>query len=168
MSHTSGLVSEEEDSALLETSWKSLFNFTSRKHLPILATGSIFALLAGCVTPVLAVLLGNVFDAFTSFGAGQSDAGTLHSKIATNCLGMVGLGAAGWFLNGAYFMIFVAFGEFQASSIRGKVFVELLRRDVEWFEAQREGSGAFLSGIQACVFHPHESNKMINKQAQSH
>lgn len=133
----------------LETSWKTLFSFTSRKHLPVLITGSIFALFAGCVTPILAVLLGNVFDAFTSFGAGQADADTLRSKIATNCLGMVGLGAAGWFLNGAYFMIFVAFGEFQAASIRRKVFQELLKRDIEWFEAQREGSGAFLSGIQA-------------------
>ncbi|KAJ5778100.1 hypothetical protein N7520_001346 [Penicillium odoratum] len=135
----------------IQTSWKSLSSFTSRKHLPILITGSIFALFAGCVTPILAVLLGNVFDAFTSFGAGQSDADTLRSKIAANCLGMVGLGAAGWFLNGAYFMIFVAFGEFQAASIRGKVFTELLKRDIEWFEAQREGSGAFLSGIQAYI-----------------
>lgn len=152
MSHSSCTDSdggEDGEPVRIQTSWKSLFNFTSRKHLPILITGSLFALCAGCVTPVLAVLLGNVFEAFTTFGAGQSDAGTLRSTIATNCLGMVGLGAAGWFLNGAYFMIFVAFGEFQASSIRGKVFVELLRRDIEWFEAQREGSGAFLSGIQA-------------------
>lgn len=133
----------------LETSWKTLFSFTSRKHLPVLITGSIFALFAGCVTPILAVLLGNVFDAFTSFGAGKADADTLRSKIATNCLGMVGLGAAGWLLNGAYFMIFVAFGEFQAANIRQKVFSELLKRNIEWFEAQREGSGAFLSSIQA-------------------
>ncbi|KAJ5810192.1 uncharacterized protein N7503_002410 [Penicillium pulvis] len=142
---------QNEPGPRLETSWKTLFSFTSRKHLPVLITGSIFALFAGCVTPILAVLLGNVFDAFTSFGAGQADADTLRSKIATNCLGMVGLGAAGWFLNGAYFMIFVAFGEFQAASIRRKVFVELLKRDIEWFEAQREGSGAFLSGIQAHI-----------------
>ncbi|KAJ6017759.1 hypothetical protein N7451_001138 [Penicillium sp. IBT 35674x] len=142
---------QNEPGPRLETSWKTLFSFTSRKHLPVLITGSIFALFAGCVTPILAVLLGNVFDAFTSFGARQTDAGALRSKIATNCLGMVGLGAAGWFLNGAYFMIFVAFGEFQAASIRQKVFVELLKRDIKWFEAQQEGSGAFLSGIQAHI-----------------
>jgi ATP-binding cassette subfamily B (MDR/TAP) protein 1 len=62
---------------------------------------------------------------------------------------MVGLGVAGCFLNGAYYALFVAFGELQASSIRGNVFIELLKWDVEWFEAQREGSGAFLSAIQA-------------------
>lgn len=130
-------------------SWKSLFGFTTRKHLPTLAVGAGAAFLAGCVTPALAIFLGNVFDLFTSFGAGQMQSDTLMSQIVMNCLGMVGLGAAGWLLNGAYFGIFVAFGEIQAWDIRRMVLVSLLKRDIEWFEAQHEGSGAFLSGIQA-------------------
>ncbi|KAJ5579811.1 ABC transporter integral membrane type 1 [Penicillium hispanicum] len=140
-----------ENAPAFKPSWKSLFFFTTRKHIPALVVGSLFALFAGCVTPVLAVLLGDVFDSFTSFGAGQIDTDGLHGRIITSCFGMIGLGAAGWFLNGAYFMVFVAFGELQAASIRSKVFVELLKRDVEWFEAQTEGSGAFLSGIQAQI-----------------
>jgi ATP-binding cassette subfamily B (MDR/TAP) protein 1 len=130
-------------------SWKSLFGFTTRRHLPTLILGSIFALVASCVTPVLAIFLGNVFDSFTSFGAGQIDTGGLREKIVRNCVGMIGLGAAGWFLNGVYFALFVAFGEMHASGIRSQVFLELLKRDVEWFEARGEGSGALLSGIQA-------------------
>jgi ATP-binding cassette subfamily B (MDR/TAP) protein 1 len=109
----------------------------------------VLALLAGCVTPVIAIFLGNVFDAFTSFGAGQIAIDGLRSQIVASCLGMLGLGAAGWFLNSAYFAVFVAFGELQASNIRSKVFAELIQRDIEWFEAQKEGSGAFLSGVQA-------------------
>lgn len=139
----------ERDSPRMKPNWKSLFGFTTRKHLPTLILGSISALIASCVTPALAVFLGNVFDSFTSFGSGQINAGKLRSEIVANCFGMIGLGVAGWFLNGAYFASFVAFGELQASSVRSKVFVELLKRDVEWFEAQREGAGAFLSGIQA-------------------
>ncbi|KAJ6161456.1 ABC transporter integral membrane type 1 [Penicillium chermesinum] len=133
----------------IRTSWKSLATFTASQHVPVLALGTLFALLAGCVTPVLAVLLGNMFDAFTSFGAGHSNANSLRSTMITNCLGMVGLAGAGLVLNGAYFMVFVAFGEIQASVIRDKVFEELLKRDVEWFEAHKEGMGAFLSGIQS-------------------
>ncbi|KAJ5276409.1 hypothetical protein N7524_002562 [Penicillium chrysogenum] len=133
--------------------WKSLFGFTTRRHLPTLIFGSIFALVASCVTPALAVFLGNVFDSFTSFGADQIDAKGLHGQVITSCLGMIGLGVAGWFLNGAYYALFVAFGEMQASVIRSQVFLELLNRDVEWFEAKSEGSGALLSGIQA---HIHE------------
>ncbi|KAJ6187515.1 hypothetical protein N7519_002423 [Penicillium mononematosum] len=133
--------------------WKSLFGFTTRRHLPTLIFGFIFALVASCVTPALAVFLGNVFDSFTSFGADQIDAKGLHGQVITSCLGMIGLGVAGWFLNGAYYALFVAFGEMQASVIRSQVFLELLNRDVEWFEAKSEGSGALLSGIQA---HIHE------------
>lgn len=149
---------DTDGTAGLKPSWKSLFGFTTQPHLPAFIIGALLALLAGCVTPALAIYLGNVFDAFTAFGAGQTGAGELRDRIATNCLGMVGLGAAGWFLNGAYFAIFVAFGELQVSTIRSRVFVELLKRDFEWFEAQKEGSGAFLSGIQACVpiFHVNE------------
>lgn len=140
---------EHDGAAVLKPSWKSLFGFTTQKHLSTLVLGATLALFAGCVTPVLAIFLGNVFDLFTSFGAGQTDAAELRSKIVTNCFGMMGLGAAGWFLNGAYFATFVVFGEYQAFSIRNKVFAKLLNRDVAWFEGQREGSGAFLSGIQA-------------------
>lgn len=129
--------------------WKSLFGFTTRKHLPTLAVGTVAALLAGCVTPALAIFLGNVFDLFTALGAAQTPSNNFMSQIVMNCLGMVGLGAAGWLLNGAYFGIFIAFGEVQAWNIRKMVFVNLLKREIEWFEAQREGSGAFLSGIQA-------------------
>lgn len=140
---------QHNNDGMSKPSWKSLFDFTTRKHLPTLAAGAVAALLAGCVTPALAIFLGNVFDLFTSFGAGQMSSDTLMSQIVMNCLGMVGLATAGWLLNGAYFGIFVAFGEIQAWSIRKMVFVNLLKRDIGWFEAQREGSGAFLSGIQA-------------------
>lgn len=140
---------EHGDDAISMPSWKSLFGFTTRKHLPSLTVGAVVALLAGCVTPVLAIFLGNVFNIFTDFGAGQISVDGLRSQIVTNCLGMIGLGAAGWLLNGTYFAMFVAFGEMQASTIRRNIFVDLLKRDVEWFEARSEGSGAFLSGIQA-------------------
>lgn len=140
---------EHDEIAAVSPSWKSLFGFTSRRHLPTLISGSIFALIASCVTPALAIFLGNVFDSFTSFGAGLTDPQDLQRLIIKNCLGMIGLGAAGWVLNGAYYALFVAFGEMQASAIRSEVFAELLKRDVQWFEAQSEGTGAFLSGVQA-------------------
>ncbi|CAG8338777.1 unnamed protein product [Penicillium salamii] len=145
---------ENDDSNASTTtspSWKSLFGFTSRRHLPTLVLGSILALIASCVTPALAIFLGNVFDSFTSFGAGLTDPQSLQTSIIQNCFGMIGLGAAGWLLNGAYYAFFVAFGEMQASAIRSDIFIELLKRDVQWFEAQSEGSGAFLSRVQANI-----------------
>jgi ATP-binding cassette subfamily B (MDR/TAP) protein 1 len=142
-------IDKEAMAADTNPSWMSLFGFTTRRHLPTLILGSIFALIASCVTPALAIFLGDVFDSFTSFGAELTDAQGLRGQTIKSCLGMIGLGTAGWFLNGAYYAFFVAFGEMQASSIRSDLFMELLKRDVQWFEAQSEGSGAFLSRVQA-------------------
>ena len=133
----------------IRPTWKGLFGFTTRAHIPTLVFGVLTALLAGCVTPALAIFLGNLFDTFTTYGAGQIDSQLLHSKVASNCLRVVAVGVAGWLLNGAYFTAFVGFGELQAFTARSKIFSELLYRDVEWFEARREGSGAFLSSVQA-------------------
>ncbi|KAF7714426.1 Uncharacterized protein PECH_001368 [Penicillium ucsense] len=132
-------------------SWKNLLCFTDRRHMLPLLTGAVLALLAGLVTPALAIFLGNVFDIFTSYGAGQITFEDLHSKIVASCFGMLGLGAAGWVLSSAYFAVFIAFGELQASNIRKRLFAELIKRDVGWYEAQSEGSGALFSGIQAYV-----------------
>ena len=129
--------------------WKSLFYFSNRRHIPIIIAGSVFALLAGCVTTALAIFLGDVFNAFTAFGDGDIEYDGLHSKILSGALGMIALGAAGRFLNGVYYAAFMIFGEFQASTVQREIFIELLSRDVEWFEAQEEGSGALLSRIQA-------------------
>ncbi|KAJ5222393.1 ABC transporter integral membrane type 1 [Penicillium citrinum] len=131
--------------------WKSLFYFSNRRHIPIIIAGSVFALLAGCVTTALAIFLGDVFNAFTAFGDGDIEYDGLHSKILSGALGMIALGAAGWFLNGVYYAAFMIFGEFQASTVQREIFIELLSRDVEWFEAQEEGSGALLSRIQAQI-----------------
>ena len=140
---------ELQDDCPDETPWKSLFTFTCRKHLAVVIIGAFFAICAGFITPIFAIFLGRVFEEFTSYGAGQITASTLRSKITANCIKIVILGVADWGLNTAYYGIFVGAGEFYAERIREKVFRELLKRDIEWFEAQKEGSGALLSGIQA-------------------
>lgn len=139
----------EEIWSKIRPSWKGLFGFTTRTHIPTLVFGALTALLAGCVTPALAIFLGNLFNTFTTYGAGQIDAQLLRSNVASNCLRVVVVGVAGWLLNGAYFTAFVGFGELQAFTVRNQIFSGLLYRDVEWFEARREGSGAFLSSVQA-------------------
>lgn len=137
------------DPSDVKPSWGSLFTFTRRAHLPTLIIGTVFALLAGCVTPTLAIFLGNLFDAFTEFGSGRANGDELHAKVASNCLAMFGLGSAGWLLNGAYLAAFIGFGELQAYTLRRRLFTDLLKRDVGWFEARHEGVGALLSLVQA-------------------
>ncbi|KAJ5681901.1 ABC transporter integral membrane type 1 [Penicillium maclennaniae] len=108
--------------------------------------------LSGLCDTTSRYITGKYFRRIHSIWRGGTGADYLRDTVTTNCIGVLGLAAAGWFLNSAYYATFVAFGELQASSIRTSVFVELLKRDVAWFESQEEGSGALLSGIQAQVY----------------
>lgn len=129
--------------------WLSLFRFTAKRHLPVLFLGVFLAVAASLTTPAMAVLLGNIFNTFTLFGAGSISGQSLVEKVTSGCVGLACLGAVSWALNASYFTLFIIFGELQASSSRGKLFEELLKRNLEWFETQQDGTGAFLSSLQA-------------------
>lgn len=139
------------ESAQLRATWGSLFNFTTRSHLPTLILSLIFALAAGLVLPALAVVLGSVFDIFASFSPVSSSLEDLLQEVVSCCVQLVGLGTVSWLLGSGYFAFFTAFGEQQAGNARNKVFSELLKRDVEWFQMQKDGTGAFLSVLQAQI-----------------
>ncbi|OJJ40957.1 hypothetical protein ASPWEDRAFT_100010 [Aspergillus wentii DTO 134E9] len=129
----------------------SLFNFTTKKHIPTLVSGLVFSLAASLSTLVFAILLGKIFNSFMVFGAGEISSQDLIKGITTDCIGLAGLGAAGWVLNAGYFTLFVAFGELQVANARGRVFERLLKRDLQWFQTQQDGTGAFLSSLQAQI-----------------
>ena len=144
-----GIRSKTTPERTSKSGWLSLFKFTTKKHVPILVSGVLLALAASLTTPALAVLLGNIFDSFTIYGAGGTTGHELVEKITNGCIGLACLGAVSWALNASYFTLFVLFGELQASSARGTLFEQLLKRNLEWFETQQDGTGAFLSSLQA-------------------
>lgn len=126
-----------------------LFSFTTKKHIPTLTLAILFAFVASIATPTLAVILGQIFNAFTLFGGGRITADELSRTTIKFCIGLAGLGSASWLLNGLYFITFVIFGELQVAQARCGLFKGLLKKNQEWFETQKDGSRAFLSGVQA-------------------
>ncbi|EAW10345.1 ABC transporter ATP-binding protein [Aspergillus clavatus NRRL 1] len=132
-------------------SWMSLFNFTTRSHSATLSLAIVFAFLASSITPIFAILLGEIFNSFTLFGGGQLSNDGLLQDVARNGIGLAGLGVASWILNGVYFTLFIIFGELQVSNARITLFEGLLERDQEWFETQKDGTKAHLSYLQAQI-----------------
>ncbi|KAL5689404.1 hypothetical protein EMGR_008802 [Emarellia grisea] len=130
---------------------KTASSFTTKNHLPTLSLAMALALLASSVTPIFAILLGDIFHSFTSFGGGDISGDDLLRKVKRNGIALSGLGIASWVLNGTYFSLFIVFGELQVSNARTRIFEELLRRDQEWFETHKDGSNAFLSYLQAQI-----------------
>lgn len=132
----------------LKSKWLSLFNFTIRKHLVPLLSALFLTIGAGILLPVTAIFLGNLFDAFSNFGAEKTTGDQLQERVVNNCIILVALGAATWVLNGGYFTLWVAFGELQAKCVRELLFEDMLRKDLEWFEMRKDGMGAFLPRLQ--------------------
>jgi ATP-binding cassette subfamily B (MDR/TAP) protein 1 len=139
---------ENRDETRLAASWKALFVFTSRKHTLTIAVVSTLTLLAGLVIPSFAIYLGKLFDSFTKFGAGAISGSQLLAEVYDGCLTLLGLGAVGWCINGNYFVFWIIFGGLQATSARKRLFRDLLKQEVRWFDMRKEGIGAFLSHAQ--------------------
>ncbi|KAL4887973.1 P-loop containing nucleoside triphosphate hydrolase protein [Aspergillus ambiguus] len=126
----------------------TLFNFTQKKHIPTLAFAILFAFIASLATPALALILGDIFNAFTLFGGGAISSQELSRTTSKFCIALAGVGAAGWFFHGFYFITFVIFGELQVATARCELFNGLLEKDQEWFETLQSGSKTFSSSIQ--------------------
>ncbi len=128
--------------------WRSLFAFTTKKHTLPLCLALLLSMGSGIVSPLLAIFLGRIFDAFTNFGSGTLGEDEFRNDISTYSSYLAGLGLASWLLNGTFFMSWLAFGEVQARTCRGRIFNGLLDKPTEWYDTKKSGIGALVPRLQ--------------------
>lgn len=131
-----------------KSKWKTLFNFSSRQHVPILMAALFLSAAAGITGPALAIFFGKIFDAFSAYGSGAADGKTLMHKVSTDAIYLCVLGGSVWSLKGGYFALWMVFGELQAKNARDLLFQNLLEKDFEWYEMRTSGIGALLPRLQ--------------------
>lgn len=144
-------IAEDHHELLQQMSWKGLFSFTTRKHVPILCAALFFAFIAALTLPAMAVLFGLIFRQFTDFASGKISSSDLLHNASNYCIYLTAVCAGTWFTNSIYFMLFLAFSELQARSARERIFNTLLEKDMEWYDAQESGITALLPTIQMYV-----------------
>ena len=145
---SSATTKTEQGGKKLKASWKTLFNFTTRKHAATLVPGVGCALGASLAIPVLTFVLGAQFEVLAAYTSGRLPPSEFRENVETLCLALTIVGGLSWLLNSAYSTLFMVFGEQQAANARHVLFFELMKRDFEWFQAQKDGTGAFLSAVQ--------------------
>ena len=128
--------------------WRSLFAFTTRKHLPVLSLALTLSVASGILVPALAYLLGKLFDCFTKFGAGIYDGSELVKKVSTYSIALTVLGSLSGILNAGYFALWLVFGELQAKCARDRLFEDMLRKDMEWYDMRKDGVEALIQRLQ--------------------
>lgn len=137
-----------EDEKSYGHGWMSLFNFTDKRHTLALAAAVLFSVISGLVVPATAILLGNIFGSFTSFGGGQISSDEMMGEVTSYVLFLVVLGVASWFFSGAFFACWLMFGELQAEVAREKLFEGLVDKDMEWYDMRKSGVAGLISGVQ--------------------
>ena len=133
------------------TSWRALFNFTSRVHVIPLSIALSFSIASGIVTPALSIFLGKLFDFFTQYGAGQISGPDLVSKVSRYGLYLVGLGCVSGVLNASFYTSWLVFGETQAKAVRGKLFDGMMQKEMEWYDMREAGIDTLISRLQTQV-----------------
>ncbi|KAI9766609.1 MAG: hypothetical protein M1840_006420 [Geoglossum simile] len=146
-----GMLGDDEPNYKGRAGWRSLFTFTTKRHHVTLFFAAAFSVLSGIVTPTVSIVLGNIFDDFTRFGAHQLSRHELVSRITTSCLALVGIASLSWFLNSAFYLLWMVFGELQAKTVRDKLFEGLLNRDIEWYDKRKDGIGALIPRCQTQI-----------------
>jgi ATP-binding cassette subfamily B (MDR/TAP) protein 1 len=132
----------------LNSSWRSLFTCTTRKHAVAIAIAVISTLTSALFRPTAAILFGKIFSILTKFSAGTATAEeTLHG-VAKWCTALVGLGGSAWIVGRASLFPWMAFGEAQARSVRHKMFEGMSDKEMEWYDLRPDGTGSLLIRIQ--------------------
>lgn len=135
----------------IKSSFKSLFTFTTKKHISNIVPCIIFAIISGVLKPISAIFYGNIFGTLTNFGAGVLTAQETLQQVSKWCIAITILGGAVWLFEGLFLCSWMVFGELQARSVREKLFAGMLEKDLEWFDLRKDGIGSLLIRIETYV-----------------
>ncbi|KAI1407160.1 P-loop containing nucleoside triphosphate hydrolase protein [Hypoxylon sp. FL1857] len=129
-------------------SLKHLFTFTTWQHCGPLVAGLVASSLSGALRTSLAILIGKIFEVISEFGSEQLNGPDTLSQVSSWCIILTLIGGAGWLVNFAFMFSWIVFSELQARNIRQQMFRALLRKDMEWFDAQEDGVASLLVRMQ--------------------
>ena len=132
----------------ITTTWRSLFSFTTRQHAPAIVFIVLSTIASGALKPVAAIFFGYSFTSLSKYGSGIITAPEVVHEVSIWSIALCVLGVASWFFEGLFLLSWMLFGELQAKSVREKLFVGMLEKDMEWYDLREDGIGSLLIRIQ--------------------
>lgn len=137
-----------EDASTDRASWKALFTFTTKQHLPVLVSAILVCVAGGVVQPIQVIFVGRIYKSFTDFGGGLTGSDYFRDTVRDNVLIMLGLSLAGCLLNAAFLALWIGFGELQAKNARHRLFHGLLAKPLAFFDTLPSGISALSPRLQ--------------------
>lgn len=131
-----------------KSTFKHLFTFTPRRHIPLLTLSFATAALVAAGRTAYAILLGRIFEDVSRFGAGMLSPADFLALISQWAVWMCVLGLGMWAFSTVDVAAWVVGGELRARTVREVVFASLLGRGMAWLDGRGEGVGALVAGVQ--------------------
>lgn len=132
-------------------SWRSLFNFTTNEHRGHLCISIALVIASGLLEPCFAILLGDVFNQFTEFGARRVENAIFEGQIARLSKHIALLGLGTWLVDWLFLSGWLVFGELQALVARTRIYHGLIQKPMVWYDARRPGMTAPAPRLQSYV-----------------
>ena len=136
----------------LRPHWSSLFIFTTKAHIFTLLAALVVSIISGLIIPTLALFLGMIFNSFTEYGTGSITGDKLLASVSRNVTYLAILASANYVLSSGYFILWLIFGELQAKSAHDKVYNDMLRKEMEWFDMRKAGVSALMPRLQTFAY----------------
>ncbi|KAK1830120.1 alpha-factor-transporting ATPase [Podospora conica] len=134
-----------------QSSFKDLFAFTRRAHLPILTSAFFTAALVAAARTGYAVLTGRIFETVTRFGAGAISADEYLAEVSRWCGYLCLLGLAMWLVASLDMALWIATGELRARAAREALFRAFLKKTMAWYDARESGTSSLLVGVHTQI-----------------
>ena len=129
-------------------SWRCLFSFAKRQHIPTAISAAFWSIGAGASQPITAILYGKLFTEITRFGIGQLTAQQFLHNVSIWCSALAIAAGGSWIVHGASLSSWMVFGELQAKSARTEIFNSMLEKELQWYDSKEDGIGSLLVRIQ--------------------
>lgn len=142
----------DDEKISLQTSWKSIFHFTTVYHVPLLLAALLITFTAAVARVIFALYLGKLFQVLSQFGTGAITGPQLRQQARDNTFVLLILGGVTWLLGSCFFFVWIIFAELQVRGAGRILFGKLLTRDLMWFDMRKDGVGSFLSHSQKYEF----------------
>ncbi|EPE27653.1 P-loop containing nucleoside triphosphate hydrolase [Glarea lozoyensis ATCC 20868] len=132
-------------------SWRCLFSFAKRKHIPTAISAAAWSIASAASQPVTAILYGKLFTEITGFGLGRLTAQQFLHNVSTWCIAVAITAGCCWVVNGASLSSWMIFGELQGKSARSRTFSSMLEKELQWYDLKEDGIGSLLVRIQTQI-----------------
>lgn len=119
-----------------------LFSPLQKRHVPLLLLGVALSLTSGAIPPIMTKVLGNAFDAYTSYNSSQQPASLVPAEEKDALLNamvqvvwhLCVLAAATMVLSTTMISIWVGVGESLAFEWRRRVYISITQKKMAWFD----------------------------------